>query len=146
MTMGKPNLVNVINTHRPEFGRFLYASVGEDRNGTVVTVLSALARLGLDPWAETAELVTLGRDAAQARLGSLLGRFRDVPALAGNHSRVARELSQLLPDSPKSGTLKRASATVADGHPGKSGVIWAALAILFVMFQVLTFGGSGSGQ
>jgi hypothetical protein len=63
MTMADPN---VLNPHPPEFERFLYASVGEDRNGYVVTVLSALARLGLDPWAETADLVTLGRDAARA--------------------------------------------------------------------------------
>jgi hypothetical protein len=51
MTMAAPN---VLNPHPPEFERFLYASVGEDRNGYVVTVLSTLARLGLDPWKETA--------------------------------------------------------------------------------------------
>ncbi|MEX5729794.1 hypothetical protein Ga0609869_003147 [Rhodovulum iodosum] len=137
---------NVLNPHPPEFERFLYASVGEDRNGYVVTVLSTLARLGLDPWKEAAELVTLGRDAAQARLGTRLARFRDVPTLASDHGRVARDLSQLLPDGPTSGTLKRASATVADGHSGTTGVIWAVLAIIFVLFQVLTFGGSGSGE
>lgn len=63
---------NVLSPHTPEFDRFLYASVGEDRNGHVVTVLSTFARLGLDPWKETADLVALGRDAAQARLASLL--------------------------------------------------------------------------
>ncbi len=46
MTMADPN---VLNPHPPEFERFLHASVGEDRNGYFVTVLSALARLGLDP-------------------------------------------------------------------------------------------------
>ena len=91
---------NVLNPHPPEFDRFLHASVGEDRNGYVVTVLSTLARLGLDPWKETAELVTLGRDAARARLGTLLARFRDVPALASDHGRIARDLSQLLPGNP----------------------------------------------
>jgi len=60
-TMAAPN---VLNPHIPEFDRFLYASVGEDRNGYVVRVLSTLARLGLDPSKETAELVALGRDAA----------------------------------------------------------------------------------
>ncbi|MGB3315283.1 MAG: hypothetical protein WBB85_12785 [Albidovulum sp.] len=58
---------NALNQHPLEFEQFLYASVGEDRNGYAVTVLSALARLVLDPWKETAELVTLGRDAARAR-------------------------------------------------------------------------------
>jgi hypothetical protein len=137
---------NVLNPHPPEFDRFLYASVGEDRNGYVVTVLSTLARLGLDPWKETAELVALGRDAARSRLGTLLARFRDVPTLASDHGRVARELSQLLPEDPPSRTLKRAAATVADGRLGKGGAIWTILAIIFVLFQVLTFGGSGSGK
>jgi hypothetical protein len=137
---------SVLNPHPPEFERFLYTSVGEDRNGYGVTVLSALARLGLDPWAETADLVKLGRDAARSRLETLLSRFRDVPMLPSDHGRVARDLSQLLPDGPTSATLKRAAATVANGHPGTSGVFWAVLAIIFVLFQALTFGGSGSGE
>ena len=120
---------NVLNPHPPEFEQFLHASVGEDRNGYVVTVLSTLARLGLDPWKEAADLVALRRDAAQARLGTQLARFRDVPALASDYGRVARDLSQLLPEGQTSGSLKRVASTVADGRPGTSGAIWAALVV-----------------
>lgn len=137
---------NTINPHPPEFERFLYASVGEDRNGYDVTVLSALARLGLDPWKETAELATVGRDAARARLGTLLARFLDVPKLASDHGMVARDLTQLLPEALTSGVLKRAASTVADGRPGTSGAIWAVLAIIFLLFQMFTVGGSGTGK
>ncbi|QEW19455.1 hypothetical protein LA6_001645 [Marinibacterium anthonyi] len=137
---------NVLNPHPPEFDRFLHASVGEDRNGYAVTMLSTLARLGLDPWNETAELVTLGHDAARARLVTLLARFRDVPTLAGNHGRVARDLSRLLPESRTSGALQRSAATVADGSRGISGAIWAVLAIIIVLFQMFMAGGSGSGE
>ncbi|GHC59230.1 hypothetical protein [Neogemmobacter tilapiae] len=137
---------NVLNPHPPEFDRFLHASVGEDRNGYVVTVLSTLARLGLDPWKETAELVTLGRDAARARLGTLLARFRDVPALASDNGRIARDLSELLPEDRASGSLKRTALTVAGGRPGTSGAIWAVLGIVFVLFQMFMLGGSGSGE
>jgi hypothetical protein len=143
MTMAQPNALNL---RPPEFERFLYASVGEDRNGCVVTVLSALARLGLDPWKETAELVTLGRDAARARLGTLLARFRDVPTLACDYGRVARDLSQLLPEAPTSGTLRRAAWTVADGRMAESGAIWAVLAIIFALSQLFLVGGSGQGE
>ena len=135
-----------LNPHPPEFERFLYAPVGEDRNGYVVTVLSTLARLGLDPWNETSELVILGREAAGARLGLLLSRFRDVPALGSDHGRVARELSLLLPESPPARALQRAASTVADGRLGSSGLIWTILAIIFVLFHVSFVGGSGSGQ
>lgn len=137
---------NVLNPHPPEFDRFLHASVGEDRNGYVVTVLSTIARLGFDPWNETAELVALGRDAARSRLGKLLARFPDVPTLESDHGRVARDLSPLLPDGPTSGTLKRAASAVAVGRQGTSGTIWAILAFIFVLFQMFMVGGSGSGE
>ena len=137
---------NVLNPYPPEFDQFLQASVGEDRNGYAVTVLSTLARLGLDPWTETADLITLGRDAARARLGTLLARFRDVPALAIDHGRIAHELSQLLPDAPTSGAFQRTASTVAYGRPGTSGAIWAVLAIVFVLFQIFMVGGPGSGE
>ncbi|SEO18158.1 hypothetical protein SAMN04488011_12113, partial [Palleronia pelagia] len=39
---------SVLNPHPPEFDRFLQASVGEDRNGYAVTVLSTLARSCLE--------------------------------------------------------------------------------------------------
>lgn len=136
----------VLNPHPPEFGRFLYASVGEDRNGYVVTVLSAFARLGLDPWNETADLVALGRDAAQARLGTRLARFWDVPTLASDHGTVALGLSQLLPEGPKPGPLKRAASTAGIGSLGTSGAIWAVLTIIFVLFQMFMVDGSGSGE
>lgn len=143
MTMADPN---VINPHPPEFDRFLHASVGEDRNGFVVTMLSTLARLGLDPWTETAELVALGHGGAPARLGTLLARFRDVPTLANDHGRVAQDLSQLLPDAPTPGALQRAASKVTDGRPGASGAIWALLAIIFVLFQMFMVGVTGSGE
>ena len=143
MTMADPN---VLNPHPPEFDRFLYASVGEDGNGYVVTVLSTLARLGLDPWNETAELVALGRAAARSRLGKLLARFPDVPTLTSDHGRVARDLSELLPEGRASGSLKQAASTVTGDRPVTSGAIWAVLAIIFVLFQMFMVGGSGSGE
>ena len=137
---------NALNPHPPEFNRFLYASVGEDRSGYVVTVLSTLARLGLDPWKETAELVTLERGDARARLGALLARFRDVPALVSDHGKIARELSQLLPEGRASSSLKQSASTIFGGSPVTGGAIWAVLAIVFVLFQMFMVGGSGSGE
>lgn len=135
-----------LNPHPAKFDRFLYAPVGEDRNGYVVTVLSALARLGLDPWNETAELTTLGRDAARARLGLLLSRFRDVPALGRDHGSVARELTLLLPDGPPLHALTRAGSAGIKGSVGSSTAIWAILAVVLILVQVFSLGTSGSGQ
>ncbi|WP_339951205.1 hypothetical protein [uncultured Albimonas sp.] len=135
-----------LNPHPPEFERFLYAPVGEDRNGTVVTVLSTLARLGLDPWSEAAELALLPPEGARARLETLLARFRDVPALESDRGRVARDLSTLLPQSPRPQATRRAGASTTDGRPGASAGIWAALAIVLVLLQMVMVGGSGSGE
>lgn len=143
MTMAGPS---VLNPHPQEFERFLHASVGEDRNGSVVTVLSALARLGLDPWSETAELVALGRDAAGARLGLLLSTFRDVPTLGRDNGSVARELSLLLPENLARRSLKQAGATNARGRPVFTGAVWAILALALVLLQMLLVGGSGSSE
>lgn len=143
MTMADPD---VLNPHPPEFERFLYASVGEDRNGYVVTVLSTLARLGIDPWMETAELVRLKRDAAQARLGKLLARFHDVPALASDHNNVARDLSQLLPEGLASGHTKRATSLVSDAHPGLGGAVWVVLPIVLIILPMLILAGTGAGE
>jgi len=50
-----------------KFGNFLYAPVGEDNNGVLLTVLSALARQNVDPWEEAADLSRLPGDAAGPR-------------------------------------------------------------------------------
>jgi len=39
-----------------EFNDFLFAPIGEDKNGMLVSVLSGLARSDVDPWQEAAKL------------------------------------------------------------------------------------------
>ena len=56
----------------PEFDQFLGASIGEDRNGTGLSVLSALARLDVDPWKEATSLARMPREAAAVRLSELI--------------------------------------------------------------------------
>ena len=58
-------------TLRPEYAlgqspynAFLFANVGEEQSGLPLTVLSALARLGFDPWQEAARLADLPRETA----------------------------------------------------------------------------------
>lgn len=121
-----------------EFERFLYAPVGEDRNGETVTVLSTLARLGLDPWKEAAALGALGGDAASSRLGLLLSGFRDVPALARDHLSVARALASLLP--ARSATVRAPSEPMAVGPLMSSIPFWVVVAVVFVLIQIMFSG------
>jgi len=56
-----------------------------------------LARLGVDPWREAAELAELPEDSARKRLARLTARFSDVPSLALEHGAIAVRLIALLP-------------------------------------------------
>jgi hypothetical protein len=64
----------------PEFEPFLYSSVGEEPNGMLLSVLSAMARRNLDPWQESAELAVLPVEIARKRLASLI---EGLPSMAG---------------------------------------------------------------
>lgn len=39
-----------------EFNAFVFAPIGEERNGMLLSVMSALARRDIDPWQEAARL------------------------------------------------------------------------------------------
>ncbi len=124
----------VLDPHNHDFDRFLHASVGEDYNGNGVTVLSALARLNLDPWQEARELASLGREAAGVRLDTLLSRVCDVPGLEQDDGAVAQDLAGLLP--------KNASQAMAGAAPEakrltiSTGLIWTLVAVLFLAAQL----------
>jgi len=64
---------------------FLYADVGQDANGMPLTVLSLLARAGVDPWDEARRLCTLSDATAISamadRIRSSSARFRNRPDL-----------------------------------------------------------------
>jgi hypothetical protein len=80
-----------------EFDRFLYASVGDDNNGMPLTVLSALARMDIDPWEEASKLTQLPPESAVMQLASLLGALRNASVAGRDPVRIAAPLIALLP-------------------------------------------------
>ncbi len=60
-----------------QFDKFLYAPIREDRNGTPLSVLSALARLDVDPWQEALSLALMPKATAAARLAALIAALPD---------------------------------------------------------------------
>ncbi len=80
----------------PQFDKFLYAPIRADRNGTPLTVLSALARSNVDPWQEAVSLGRMHRDAATARLTALIGALPGEQNGAVSASSIAN-LVTLLP-------------------------------------------------
>lgn len=124
-----------------EFNEFLFAFVDEESGGQQLTVLSALARLGLDPWGEAARLSELPQEAATDALAAAIG------ALPGGHwnvsegQSIAVRLVNYLPRrsspsvrSPQGGSIGDQKQT--SGAP--KWLIWIALgaAVLIVMFRL----------
>ena len=66
------NIARSSPTLAGEFDAFLFAPVGEEANGMPLSVLSALTRLDIDPWADAARLSRLSKDAAITALGQSL--------------------------------------------------------------------------
>ena len=52
-----------------EFDDFLFAPVGEEQNGMMLSVVSALARSDVDPWQEAAKLARLPRERGDREVG-----------------------------------------------------------------------------
>jgi hypothetical protein len=76
---------------------FLFAEVGAELNGSPLTILSVLARLGQDPWAEAGRWAGLPRAAAIDCLACSISQMPLSPeALLAAHATAAR-LVGLLP-------------------------------------------------
>lgn len=78
----------------PDLNLFLSAGVGVERNGMTLTVLSALARLDLDPWDEARRLSKLSRTEAADSLSRTLGSLSAMPRMLPG---TAARLGALLP-------------------------------------------------
>jgi hypothetical protein len=86
-----------VSFFRPEFNDFLYAPIGADGNKMPLSVLSALARLDIDPWKEAAELSELPTDTASQRLASLIARLPGGRWAQAESTTIADRLIELLP-------------------------------------------------
>ena len=72
---------------RPDLDNFLFAAVGAERDRIPLSMLSALTRLGLDPWDEAGRLSSLSKREAIEQLARLIaelpGACRPLPEARG---------------------------------------------------------------
>lgn len=86
---------------------FLYSGVGVEANGSELTVLSILARLGLDPWTEAGRLVTLPKAVAASWFAERITRM---PLTARDIAEAPATASRLIALLPASGQETRAGS------------------------------------
>ena len=80
-----------------EYNPFLFAVVGEGERGLPITVLSALTRLGIDPWEEAARLSDLPRDVAARALAETISALPQGDPKAPDSEALAARLVNWLP-------------------------------------------------
>jgi len=95
----------------------------------VVTALSALARIGIDPWQEAARLAVMPKDAASQRLTSIISGLPNGRWAKSDAGRIAARLIALLP-APRS-PLAPSRRTEWVKHPMSLRV--AAIVILILL-------------
>jgi hypothetical protein len=118
--------------------------VWEENNGTPLSILSALARLGMDPWGEAARLAEMPRAAAVSALAAILARLPRSEPEVPDYSGISERLVQFLPQGgsrPSSNTYGTDNGAPAGGgtadtvSPQTIGLV-AAAAVVAVVLQV----------
>jgi len=89
--------LSVFSLRTSAFNDFLYAPIGEEENGMVLTVLSALARLGVDPWDEAARLSEQPKESATKRLTSIISALPNGQWAKASLGDIVARLGALLP-------------------------------------------------
>ena len=121
----------------PEFEPFLYAIVCEDGNGMPLTIISAIARTGADPWTEAARIAKLPKTAAREVL------VRMVPQRGGaDGAAIANRLFALLPVARANQNIPFAGAKTNAPKPNAprwSPLVPALLALLLGLALVSAF-------
>jgi hypothetical protein len=119
-----------------EFEPFLFAPIGEDNHGMVLSLLSALARLNVDPWEEAATLAQLPRDTATRKLASLISTLPDGASARADSATIAARLIPLLPNRAVPESPSRTTPP-AVGAQTRSPIVTGLIFYIVFMFFML---------
>jgi hypothetical protein len=88
-------------TLRTDLNDFLFTPVASDANGMHLTMLSALARSGVDPWDEAASFATLSQENATQKVVLVLAGVPNGPSPGDQTTSMAARLVAQLHASPR---------------------------------------------
>lgn len=111
---------------RADLNDFLFTSIAHDENGMHLTMLSALARSGVDPWEEAASLAALSRENATQKVVQMLAGLHNGPAPGDQTASLAAKLVAQLHSSshPK---LKPVASTRASSRVDELPLVFSTL-------------------
>jgi hypothetical protein len=111
------------------YDHFLFAPICEEANGTPLSVLSALARMDIDPWEEAARLAAMPKAIVGRTLVSTLD---SVPGRRWNPSEtevIAARLVQLLPHQGEGETTAAPTEAARVGTQRAYWLVWLGFAL-----------------
>jgi hypothetical protein len=103
-TAGATKLGGSFCSLRPDLDQFLFAEVGDETDGMPLSVISALTRLGLDPWEEADRLSSLRNREAVEQLARLIAELPTNSRQLAEARGIASGLVPLLPKHKSSAT------------------------------------------
>jgi hypothetical protein len=132
---------NVFTLPYSSLNGFLFADVGVEANGMTLSVLSTLARRGMDPWQEAERLAKLPRTAAVDGLAQIIAATSSSRWSLLDAQTIASRLVALLP-APGASPSNASSAQPATKPTMSRGLILvlASAALLFGLTLNLFFG------
>ena len=126
-----------------EFNDFLFALVGQEKSGMQLTVLSALVRLGFDPWREAARLSELTKEAATSAMAAAISALPEGDWTGSNSRSIAVRLVDHLPKHVSPSANSSPSNCIEDQKPkseAQKWLVWIALATAVLVAVSRLFG------
>jgi hypothetical protein len=131
MSEGSPGMANqgsALNV-TSRYENFLFAPICDEPGGMRLSVLSALARMNVDPWEEAARLAKLSTPDAERTLISTLNLFPGKRQRSAETEFLAARLIALLPKAGQATTAKVATIAGARAQRNINWLVWLCFAI-----------------
>ena len=110
------------------YNHFLFAPICEEANGMQLSVLSALARMDVDPWEEATRFAAMPKAIAVRTLASTVGRVLGKSRNPSETEVIAARLVQLLPRRGEGVTIAP-TATAGIGTQQTYWLVWLGFAL-----------------
>jgi hypothetical protein len=118
-----------VSSPTSRYDDFLFASICEEANGMRLSVLSALARMNVDPWDEATRLAAMPKAIAERTLVSILDLVSGRRWNPSEAEVVAARLVRLLPQRGEGATIVAADAASVGAPRANYWWVWVVSAI-----------------
>jgi hypothetical protein len=120
-----------VSTLTPQYDDFLFAQICEDANGMRLSVLSALARMNVDPWDEATRLAAMPKAVAERTLISTIDLVSGRNWHPSESAIIAARLVQLLPPRGEGAAIAATQMEIANARAlrARYWLVWVGFAI-----------------